>query len=92
MQCSGGNNWIVNDRKETISLTLLTNGQLHYISGAGSPHIINWEYIDRHIGIINLYLLLKIKQHFSTKKFGIMTLQFWQVMKEVSLSLSKLSS
>ena len=58
MQCSGGNNWI-NDRKETISLSLLTNGQLHYISGAGSPHIINWEYIDRHIGIINNILTLK---------------------------------
>ena len=40
---------ITNDRKETISLTLLTNGQLHYISGGGSPLIINSEYIDKHI-------------------------------------------
>ena len=33
---------ITNDRKETISLTLLTK-MVSYISGTDSPHIIEWE-------------------------------------------------
>ena len=33
---------ITNDRKETISLSLLTK-MVSYISGTDSPHIMKWE-------------------------------------------------
>ena len=34
---------ITNDRKETISLTLLTK-MVSYIGGTDSPHIMKWEW------------------------------------------------